>query len=86
MSKKSTIAEQIASLAKPIRNGYASWFEKLPPELKPHFAAALEQYDPDRFQQAAYARAVVEVCRQHNVPIIPTKDTVCRWLRTKRRN
>lgn len=83
MPKKLTIAEEVAARVRRTRYGYASWVDKLPDDLKPEFLAVLEQYDPSRFQQASYARAVVEVCREHKIPSPPSHDTVCRWLRQK---
>ena len=78
-AKPQSLADAVCDRVANVKTGYASWYDRLPEELKGEFDEARKRFDHNTHQKAAYARALIQVAKERGIDIA-SENMVIRWL------
>ena len=76
---KKSLLDDVLSRAHGNRPGFASWFDRLPPEAQSELSQVRESFDPAVHQKAAFAKAIIAACAERGWQT-SGKQRVIAWL------
>lgn len=79
MAKAKSLVEDVLSRVQTTKPGFASWFERLPPDAKSQLEQVRERFNRSIHSKRAFARAIIAVADEHGWPISGIQG-VERWL------
>lgn len=62
--EKKSLLDDVLAKAKGSKPGFASWFERLPPEAQAELLTVRASFDPRQHQKNAYASAIMSACAE----------------------
>ena len=81
MAKKSLV-DDVLERVKDSRPGFASWFDRLPPDAQQELDVTRQAFDPTKHQQRAYARAIIDAAQRRGWDIAGIQGVVA-WLKKR---
>ena len=61
---KLSLLDDVLAKAQGSKPGFASWFERLPPEAQAELLIVRQNFDPRQHQKNAYASAIMAACQE----------------------
>lgn len=79
MAKAKSLVEDVLDRVKDSKPGFATWFDRLPPDAKEQLEQVRSKFNHSVHQKRAFAKAIIEVAQEHGWPIAGVQG-VERWL------
>lgn len=84
MAKKPTsLLDDVLARAKNHKPGFATWFQRLPPDAQAELERVRKAFDHSLHQKRAYARAIIDAARERGWQISGLQGVIA-WLEGKR--
>lgn len=63
-AKQTSLLDDVLARAKGKKPGFASWFDRLPPEAQAELLIVKQAFDPRVHQKNAYANGIMSACAE----------------------
>jgi 2-hydroxychromene-2-carboxylate isomerase len=80
---KTSLLDDVLARTKNHRPGFATWFQKLPPEAQTELDRVRQAFDHAKHQKRAYAKAIIEAARERGWQISGPQGVIA-WLEGRR--